>query len=330
MSTTEKSRISIRKTIITILGVVFSVLGLMYAFRNVKIDDLLESAGRVQFLPLLGSVFVYWAGLVVVRVFLIKYLLASAGTLRFSRMYRCVCIGFLANNILPFRIGDVARSAAISKASNIKFSTVFGSMALERMLDFFMVALVAFAAIQLGPVPENIQIAAILSASILGAAFLIFMFVVRRNHEEIEDHPNRIKLLIWNLWVRFSHGFSAFKSVKGIVYVFAMAVGIWVLCLISVALKLAAFDLPWDLATSLILLSAIGLSVAIPSAPGYVGVYHAAVTLVLVNLGIDEPVAAAFGLFSWAVDILSGNLLGAVSMVMEGMSLSDLRKSPTQ
>jgi hypothetical protein len=67
--------------------------------------------------------------------------------------------------------------------------------------------------------------------------------------------------------------------------------------------------------------------VALPSAPGYVGVYHAAAAFALGILGVDASVAAAFGLFSWAVDIISGDIIGTIGMISEGLTFTDLKKS---
>ena len=106
----------------------------------------------------------------------------------------------------------------------------------------------------------------------------------------------------------------------------ALAVGIWGMAVATFLLRLASFDLAPSLPLVLVVLTSLGFGVAVPSAPGFVGVYHAAVTFALELFGYKHEVAVAFGLYSWIVDIGMGSAFGAIGLSIEGLGLRDLRR----
>jgi uncharacterized protein (TIRG00374 family) len=322
-----------RRIVFAAAGAILSAVGIWWVFHGVDPDALLGSSHRIRILPLLGSLAVYWLGLVVFRALLVRHLLAPVGRLRLLQAYRYICIGFLANNVLPLRAGEVARSVAIHRGAGIAFASVVGGLAVERMLDLLLVALLALGAIRVAPgLPDAVGTAALGSAALLGAGFVALLFLARRHGRSTAGPagadgrelslPGRVK----TLWLRFSAGFGAFGTARGAGAAGALAVGIWALALVTMLLRLWAFDLEPSPAVALVLLAGLGFGVAVPSAPGYVGTYHAAAAFALSLFGVEHQVAAAFGLFSWIIDIGGSSLAGAVSLSVEGMRLGDLRR----
>ena len=321
-----------RKIAMAAVGIGLSVAGVWWVFHDVDGDELVASAGRIRPLWLLGSIAVYWLGLVLLRAVLVRHLVAPVGALRLSQAYRYICIGFLANNVLPLRAGEVARSAALARGARVSFTSVVGSLAVERMLDLAMVALIGLAAIQVAPLPEAVRTAALASGGALVVGFALLAVFARRRRARGDAAPaakaeagRPLWTGILGIWDRFSAGFGAFGTGRGIALSGAMAAGIWTLALATMLLRLAAFDLEPSLPIVLVLLASLGFGVAVPSAPGYVGTYHAAAVFALELFGVDHDTAAAYGLFSWIVDIGLSSLAGAVSLSVEGVALADLR-----
>ncbi|MBN2527252.1 MAG: flippase-like domain-containing protein [Deltaproteobacteria bacterium] len=319
-----------KKILIGVLGIVLSIGGLLYAFNGVEFSQLVETTSRIRVAPLILSIVAYWAGVVVARALLVKYLLRRMGDLPWIRAYRCLGIGFLANNVLPLRMGDLARSAAMAKAVGIPFSTVVGGVALERMLDMIMVAVVGFLAIQVAPLPEKLDVLRTFitwSGIILGVAFVLLIVIARSKMEKNILGQSRLGQFIWSYWLKFSAGFRALQDFKGVAIVMLLELFLWGCALAHFSWKLAAFDLPSGIDHSMVLLTCLGAAVALPSAPGYVGVYHAAARIAVSQMaGVEDSVAVAFALFSWVIDIICGNLVGMVSMIFEGMKFGDLKR----
>jgi len=330
---------NLRKAAVAVIGVALSAGGLAYVFRDILFGDVELAARtdeiftsmrtRIEAGPLAVSVVSYWAGLVLLRSVLVRHLLAPVGRIRIGQAYRYICIGFLANNVLPFKAGEMARSAAVSRGTGISFASVVGGLALERMLDMAMVVVIAVAALRLAPLPEAVRNLALILGIGLGVGFLALFFLARRRWDGPSPaDAGRVRLLLRDLWVRFSAGFGAMGNARGILTAAALSAAIWGVALFAVTTRLAAFGLPAEISTGLVLLTSLGFGVAVPSAPGYLGVYHAAVVFALEAVGVETSIAVSFGWFSWLMDMGISSLAGAVSLSVEGLKLGQLRGRP--
>ncbi len=317
-----------RKIVVTIIGFALSGLGLWYVFHGIDPAELLDSAERIHAIPVVGAVALYWGGLICVRAFLIRFLLRSVGAVPFGKAYRYICVGFLVNNILPLRMGEVARIGGIARASNIGVASVAGGVAIERLLDLTMAALVGVAAVQVAPMPKSARLAVLIVGCAMAVFLIVFTFLARHGFQETssEKKGGKLKVLLWNLAVRFTAGLGALRTARGILGAIVLALLMWGMVIGVMLLRLVAFELPATLPVVLVLLTSISLGVALPSAPAYVGVYHAVTVGALTLFGIDEEVAVGFAIFSHLVDIVPSSLLGAVSMFLEGLSFADIKR----
>ena len=99
---TRKRKRPARRLIFSLIGFALSGAALYFVFRgSFNLEKLLSYTGRIQPFYLFWSVALYWGGVAVIRSFLIQHLLRSVGDVRRGVAYRYICIGFLANNILP-------------------------------------------------------------------------------------------------------------------------------------------------------------------------------------------------------------------------------------
>jgi len=107
----------------------------------------------------------------------------------------------------------------------------------------------------------------------------------------------------------------------------AWTVAIWVLPVVITWTMFRALDLelPWIAAWAV--LSFVGLGVAIPSAPGYIGVFHAAATLALTIFGVPATVAFGFALLFHATQILPITAIGWIYLLREHVSLREATHS---
>ena len=308
------------------LGIALSAAGLAYVYRGFDVGSFLSSTSNLHALPLLGTLAAYWMGVVLLRSFLVRHLLSPVGRVPVFGAYRYICIGFLANNVLPFRAGEMARSAAIHRGTGIRFSSIVGGLALERLLDMGMVAVIALMALRFAPLPAAVRNAALGTAVVVVAGLAVMFVLARRTWREADASRGRVRALLWNTWVRFSAGLGALARPQAIAVAILLIGGVWACALLAMALRLEALGITATPALTLTLLTCLGFGVAVPSAPGYVGVYHAAAAFALELHGIDHGTAGAFALFSWLVDVGMSSAMGAISLSFEGLRLKDLRQ----
>ena len=317
-----------KRHLLTILGFALSGIALYFVFHgDFDIDTLFKHIERIKVVPLVLSVVFYWGGVAVIRSFLIRHLLRSVGEVRPKIAYRYICIGFLANNILPLRMGEAVRIGGIATRSGISIVSTAGSLLLERILDLTMTALIGFLAIQLAPIPEHLRRIVFIAGAVLFAVLIVLAAIARRGLKETnaETH-NPVIQFIWNLIARFSAGFGGLDGPKNLIITFVLIALVWSVAVGTVVLRLMAFDLQPSLPMALVLMAGISLAIAVPSAPSGLGVYHWLAAQALIIMGLDEPLALSFAFFTHFVDYFSSSSLGVVCMVLEGIGLSDLRK----
>lgn len=313
------------------LGFALSGAGLIYVFHDIEIKGLLDSAHRIKIVPLISSIALYWALLIVIRSFFIRHILRPVGKVSWTRVYRYICIGFLANNILPFRMGELVRIGGIARSARLDFAKVTGGIAIERILDLGMAAIVGIIAFQLAPVPRALQVTVLVTGVGLAVGFAVLIFIARSGLEERDNNSrgNSMLSLVRNLVARFASGLGSLRSMTSLAANIGFALGIWLTTIGVMLFRLAAFGLPPSLPIVIVLIAGITLGVALPSAPAFVGVYHAFVVGALVLFGVPDEVALGYAIFSHLTDIVPASLLGAAAMILEGLGFADIKRGAT-
>ena len=111
---------------------------------------------------------------------------------------------------------------------------------------------------------------------------------------------------------RFLVGMRSLQSVRRMAAFIALTIVIWVVDGSTAVLGVQIISQSINLAQGLILLSALGLSSAIPSTPGYVGVFQFVAVSVLVPFGFSQSEAVAYILISQMVNYLVVTFWGVI------------------
>ncbi len=311
-----------------LVGFALSAGALVFVFHDQDFSEIKATWQRIEILPLVGSMTLYWLGFIVIRAMLIRHLLKSNGSITVSKAYRYICVGFLSNNILPARMGEIVRTAGIARAANVPFPTALGSLAVERVLDLFASAVIALVALLVAPIPDEVRLWIFIGGGTLFAVFVVLVLMARKGlsaKSEGDDGKKKIGVLIWNLIVRFTEGFKSLATTRGMLGALVLWAALWGSLIAVMTLRLASFGLPYSVSMALVLIPALSVGVSVPSAPAYVGVYHAAAVGALVLFGVDNTVAAGFAIFCHLVDIIPSCILGAIFMFLEGLGFADLK-----
>jgi len=240
-------------------------------------------------------------------------------------------VGYLGNAYLPARAGEIIRSAYLGHKSGAGTSFVFATALVERLLD--VIALVLIGSISL--LLQN-QISAILAGAIkiMAAAGMIGLaiVIVAPFQEKLITSliarmpiPSRIRQKIAEQMVRFLVGMRSLHNVRRLgSFIFLTAV-IWLIDGLGNMVGVRIISQSLSLSQSLILLAALGLSSAIPSTPGYIGVYQFVAVSVLVPFGFSRSAALAYILISQVVNYLVISVWGLVGLWQVNRTMSEKR-----
>jgi uncharacterized protein (TIRG00374 family) len=229
----------------------------------------------------------------------------------FGALWRSTAIGMMANNVLPARAGEIARAYSLTKQTGVPFATSIASLAVDRLFDMLVLLLLAVIAI-VGPAfPHEARIAGqtlghlaqgsvafvgLLLAGLYSLAFFpaqivrLFELFARRVSPALEERGKSIL-------IRFSEGLSVLRSPRRFVAVLAWTVAHWLLNAFAFWLGFKAVGIELPYSSALFLQTLIAVGVALPSAPGFFGVFEklATVGLGVYGVGADRATSWAIG-----------------------------------
>jgi hypothetical protein len=315
-----------------LLAVLLSALLLWWAFRDVNLREAIGYLERVRLGWLLAAV-VTATSLFPLRLVRWRLLLRreDGGPYPWLPLWHAVAMGFAANNLLPFRAGEVVRTVAASRLTGARLSTSLASVGVERVFDALtVVGLLAVALLMPGmptgltvagvPVQRVTTTAGILAALGMFAAALVVAFPLAAERLVRAVIPSdRVAFRLVALIDGVRQGLSVLRSPARLVAVVGWSIVLWLVNALSFFLAFQAFDLKVNFAGALVLQGVLAFGIAVPSAPGYVGPFEAAITAVLAIYGIGASQAAAYAVGYHLTTFVPITLLGVWSATRTGL-----------
>jgi uncharacterized protein (TIRG00374 family) len=238
-------------------------------------------------------------------------------------------IGYMINNVLPLRAGEVARVYVVAHRWGHGFWMVLATIIVERVLDGIAIVVMLAVLVLLIPVPAYLQWGAtlLLGINVLGVASLALLAVA-------PDHARRMLLRFTGPWprlaraaerifIRFRDGLEGIRTPVHLAPLLAWTVVVWIVPVAGCWLVFRSLDLPLPWTAAWAVLAFVGVGVSIPSAPGYIGVFHAAAALALGVFGVSAAEALGCALVLHAVQFVPVTVVGWIALLREHVSLSD-------
>ena len=251
-----------------------------------------------------------------------RMLLRHVRVVPITRLYPVVVVGYMANNLLPFRIGELVRSYHVGKREGVSKATALVTIFIERLLDaltlLMFVAVVAIfvpvMAVAEGfgdrssvPWPALAAAISVPFAVAFGALVLVAYAPARASRMSriaLSPLPMAIESRAKPLVDMFIHGLEALRSPLSVLMLFALSVPVWLFdaalfFVIGYSFDLhLAYDGFVEMAVAIVLVTALAnMGGAIPATPGGIGMFElvARETLVLLPMAVvDRSTAAAY------------------------------------
>ena len=334
------------------LGLGVSVLLLVILVLWVGLDeirDALSEANYVYVIPAIGLYFVA----VYFRALRWRYLLSPLGSFSPVRLYPVVVIGYMANNVLPARLGELVRSYYLARRERVSASATLATVAVERVYDG--VTLLAFAGVSglalllLGEFSggsDISRITAIVLASLTALAFLwsllfLTLLATSPGFVDLFDRvlviiPSRIRPKARDLYHTFVQGLSILNSPRRHLGLFVLSVPVWLLeagvyLVIGYSFGIdALFGSFWVLVLVVLLVTATSnLATSVPASIGGIGPFEVVAQQTLLALGVGGSLAVPYALVVHIVALwLPVNLLGLALLWKQNLSLRQLAGTP--
>lgn len=264
-------------------------------------------------------------------------LLQPVGTVPWSTSTGVIFSGYMANNLLPFRLGEIVRALVLTRVTSVRMEGTLSTIVLERVLDgLVLVGMIAFVLPWTDVVPGKEGVVAYTGAvsAVVFAGALLLVIAVRLFPRVVLRVSSQT--LEWAPVVRKERGVSMVRSVlrgletltmdRRLLAVLFLSVAVWALEGGMFWVGLQAFALDADVAIALLTLAFVNLSILIPSAPGYVGVFQGATILAFAAFGLPEETALSYAVVVHALQYVSATAIGIGVLAKYGISLAALRQ----
>ena len=314
-----------------IIGFAISAAGLWYAFREMNFKDLMENLSHTHMSYVFLSMIIMVIS-VALRAYRWQLILNPIHVFTFNPLFSSTMIGYFGNGVLPFRLGELLRAYAISRTNNITASVAFGTIILERILDLMGLAAVMIFFAFFSPLIEwSGKILIGLVVFTIGG--LVFIIWLGKSHSNFHDKFVHWKLfqtstgqkLLGNIQNVFT-GLTSIVKTKHSVQLVFLTLMLWVLYYICIILVVFATGLKITWVAVGIVLIATTMAITVPSAPGYVGTYHAAAVYVLVNIfGVGLTESQAFAVLIHAIGFIPLVFIGFGYFLSSSIHISDVK-----
>jgi len=301
--------------------VVVSAAALLLALRWSGWAPLLAVLRQVDYFVLVPAAAIY---LISMAARALAWQVILGGRASLLRMLAALNQGYLMNNLLPWRMGELGRAILLGRRPGLSPAMVLSSIVVERLYDMSLAVALLLA---LSPVAFGASWAP--RAALVGGLAVILalgvLWLVLARPQAVEWMLRRLPggLGRWQgLWENLRAGLASLRDARQLLAGFAWMVLSWALAGGEYWLVLRAFVPEAQATWALLALCVSLLGVAIPSAPGYIGVFEASAVAALAVFHVDSSLALGYALILHGLHFGTTTLLGAAALAGEGETLT--------
>jgi uncharacterized protein (TIRG00374 family) len=324
-----------------VLGVAVSVGLLAWAVRGVSLQDIWRQIRAAHPAPLALAVILATLTFPL-RLIRWRLLLPDRDRAPYPAgpLWHAIALGFMANNILPLRAGELVRSYTASRLAQIRFTTVLSSIAVERIFDGLTVVALLSAALLFADLPPDLTIGGASVArltkiaGLAGCAALLASVLVLALPTQAERLVRRfiprapVADRIVSLIEGIRQGLVVLRSPGRLMGVVFWSFVLWNLNALALFVAFGAFDIAVSYWGALLMQGLLVLGISIPSTPGFFGPFEAVIVAVLALYRVPNDLAFSYAISYHLASFVPITLLGLWSLVRTPVGLRPRNEEP--
>lgn len=318
------------------LGIAISAAFLYVAFRGQNLGDVRDALGAANLVWVPPALILYFIG-VWVRATRWSILLHPLADSDSRQLFPIVVVGYMANNVLPLRTGEIVRAYLIRRKYNVRKTSVLATIAVERIFDGFTMLGFMLVATTFVSFTSELQHLAIV-AFVLFTGLLIGLFLLTLGGNLLDrliqvvlgPLPTRVADSVERLTESFLSGLGVFRNRRDLLKVASLSLVAW-LFEASMYFTIArgfgsVIRDAMGIAATLMTTGVANMATLIPSSPGYIGQFEFGVKLVL-NGALDVPQgqALAFAILVHAALYFPVTIWGAIEWSRQQLSFRQMQ-----
>jgi hypothetical protein len=329
----------VNRSLQLLFGVVISLFAVWLAMRDVRLAEVGNALRHADYggfvlvmaLTLLG----FW-----IRALRWRWLITTPRPLSLDSLFSATMIGFMANNLLPLRLGEFVRAWVLGRRERLSKTMVFATVVVERVVDMITLLAIFGVALLVHPLTERTEAGRLTRAGagvLLVACAALTVFVVAIEKSPVLTSrvvawcarvlPERARSRALETLSRFVEGLGLFSDLPRLAWVFFLSFvmfGAYAFCL-TVGMWALRIPVPWYGGLVMLVITAIGIMV--PAAPGYIGTLNLACVAGLALFSVGKELSVPFSWFYWVSQWLPISLTGLYYLQREGLTLGSLSRA---
>lgn len=316
-----------RKYFLLSLQIIVSILLIFFTFSNTHFHKVLltiKTSAYYYFIPAILSQLAMTLCMALREQFLLKKL----HYFTFKQLIQGVFIGIVGNNLLPFRSGELLKVFYWREKSSKSYPSLLSVAFLERFFDIIFLAIILLTIGNHLIRQLKINTTAMQVTIIIICLCIIFFLLFEKFNRNKTKPTNKVITQLSNLAFEIGLGFKTISSLKNLCLFIFFTILYWFFSWASIAFMLKAFyiSLNWQMPLTIMVILAIGI--AIPSAPGNIGVFEYFAKQSLVIFGINQSIAASFAITTHVIFTVPIVLIG-IGFVWHVMSELKIKQQLT-
>jgi uncharacterized protein (TIRG00374 family) len=319
------------------LGILISAGFLVFAFRGQDYGRIREALGQANYAYMIPALACYLVG-VCVRAFRWKVLLRPLVRVPVREIVPINAVGFMANNILPLRTGELVRAYVVSRRFSVRKTAALATIAVERLFDWLtMLGFILTAATVVSLTSQLRHIAILAFALFAGALIGLFVLTLGGSLRDrllqivLGPLPASFADRVERMAESMLSGLGVLRRKTDLALVAGLSVTAWLFEASTYWWAARAFghDLTsvMGIPETLLTTGIANLATLIPSGPGYVGTFENGIGLVLSNaLDVPKTLALSYAIALHALLFFPVTFWGAVEWWRQHLSLSSARE----
>lgn len=320
------------------LGICVSVFFMVLLFRKIDFGQLVIALSSVDYRYIVLSV-VFTFISYFLRAVRWRYLLISEKKIPLGSLYPATIIGYMANNLLPARLGEFVRAYMLAKREQLETPSVFASLVIDRLFDGFTVLVMLMITLFTVRLPLGMEDAALALKTggivmfLLYCGVIVFLFLLKLQTMRtlsfvrflLKPFPTRFSESLIPMLGSFIGGIRLSSRRSHVAAILLSSVLIWTFAVLPIDMTLRSFGIDLPISASMFIMVLLVFAVMVPASPGFIGTYHYACFKGLSVFGISETTSLSIALIIHGTSFFPVIIAGFYYLWRNKISLSDIQ-----
>ncbi len=317
-----------RHNIITAAGFLISILLLYFSLRGIKFQEIIQILLNADYRLLIVPLFFIMLSVTICAYRWSKVIGAGA---QFRETFIALMIGLFVNNVLPARIGEVARAFVIARKKNLSFTYSLSTVLLDRFFDLTGLLLITFIFFPKQSLPPQVSQGLYLLIALL-VLCIAMMFVLSK-----ESTANRVSarlakverplfLKMAKRIIEIQENLKRINSPVNLILYILMSSVTWLSMSVALYFVMLMLGVPVKFSYIPFVCALLNMGLTIPSSPGYVGVYQFLLVYLLSIFDVPKYEGFTVSLVYHACWYVPYSILGFVFSLKEHLKIKEIRR----